>query len=87
MSLFVLDSSVAVKWALVEPGSDKALAIRDDVQKKIHEIIAPDVFASEVAHALTKAERLKIIAVGDSQKHLADVLSAGGLCSNLSCHS
>lgn len=77
MSIFVLDSSVAVKWALVEPGSAKALAFRDDVQNQVHAIIAPDVFASEVAHALTKAERQKIIPVGDSQKHLADILSAG----------
>jgi predicted nucleic acid-binding protein len=77
MSIFVLDSSVAVKWAIPEPGSSKALAFREDVRKKIHRIIAPDVFASEVAHALTKAERQKIIPVGEAQKLLPDVLLAG----------
>lgn len=77
MSLFVLDSSVAVKWALPEPGSAKALAIRDDILKQVHEVIAPDVFASEVAHALTKAERQKIIPFGEAATHLADIMDAG----------
>ena len=51
---YVLDSSVAVKWALKEAGTPKALALRDDVEQQIHEVIAPDVFVSEVAHALTR---------------------------------
>ena len=74
MSIFVLDSSVAVKWVLQEAGTAKALALRDDILHQIHEVIAPDVFVSEVAHALTKAERQKIIQIGDAQKHLADIL-------------
>jgi len=65
MSLFVLDSSIAVKWVLPEPGSDEALALQDAVRHNLHEIIAPDVFASEGAHVLTKAEPKKIISVGD----------------------
>jgi predicted nucleic acid-binding protein len=77
MSLFVLDSSVAVKWALPETGSAEALALRDDVLKNIHAIIAPEVFASEVAHALTKAERQKIIPVGEAATLLTDILDAG----------
>jgi predicted nucleic acid-binding protein len=77
MSLFVLDSSVAVKWALPEPGSAKALAFRDDVLKQIHDVVAPEVFASEVAHALTKAERQKIIPIGEAATHLIDVIDAG----------
>lgn len=55
MSLFVFDSSVAVKWILPEEHSDKALVLRDEIAQGIHQIIAPDVFASEVAHALTRA--------------------------------
>lgn len=77
MSIYVLDSSVAVKWALPEPGSAKALALRDDVLNQIHEIIAPEVFASEVAHALTKAERQKIIPVGEAATNLTDIMDAG----------
>jgi predicted nucleic acid-binding protein len=74
MSILVLDSSVAVKWVLKEAGTSKALALRDDILHQVHEVIAPDVFVSEVAHALPKAERQKIIPVGDAQKHLADIL-------------
>ena len=75
MSLFVLDSSVAVKWSLPEAGSQKALALRDDARNQIHELIAPEVFASEVAHALTRAERQKIIPVGEALTHLMDLLA------------
>ncbi len=32
MSLFVLDTSVAVKWALPEAGSVEAFALRDTVR-------------------------------------------------------
>ncbi len=63
MTPCVLDSSVAVKWALPEIGAAIALAFRDDVRNKIHEIIAPDGFPSEVPHALTKAERMKVIPI------------------------
>ena len=54
MSLYVLDSSVAVKWALPEIGAEKALACRDDVWNKIHEIIAPDVFPQKLLMHLRK---------------------------------
>jgi predicted nucleic acid-binding protein len=37
-------------------------------------LLAPDVFPVEIAHALTRAERQKRIAVGDSGPLLADVL-------------
>jgi predicted nucleic acid-binding protein len=77
MSLYVLDTSVAVKWAIPEPDSLLALAFQDDVRSGIHEIIAPDVFAEEVAHVLTKSERRKIIPVGDAVAHLYDILQNG----------
>lgn len=54
---YVLDASVAIKWALPEADSLKALALRDDYRNAIHELIAPDIFQIEVAHALTRAER------------------------------
>lgn len=74
---YVLDTSVAIKWVLPEAGSQKALVLLDDVRNQIHEIIAPDVFASEIAHVLTKAERKKIILVGDALKHVYDILQDG----------
>lgn len=53
---YVLDSSVALKWALPEPDTAKALQLRADYRNGTHELIAPDFFPIEVAHALTRAE-------------------------------
>lgn len=75
--MLVLDSSVAVKWVLPEPDSEAALAIRDAARAGAIQIIAPEVFASEVAHALTKAERQAIIPTGDASVHLFDILQNG----------
>lgn len=77
MSLFVLDSSVAVSWVIPEAATDPAIALRESVSSGRHDIIAPETFASEVAHALTKAERRKIIPEGDALKHLMDILESG----------
>ncbi len=71
---YVLDSSVALKWVLPEPLSQKARRLRDDYQKKIHELLAPEVFPAEVAHALTRAERKKLIPVGHAAGFLADIM-------------
>ncbi len=53
----VLDSNVAVKWVVPEDLSDRATLLRDDFRNSVHELIAPDCWPTEVAHALTKAER------------------------------
>jgi predicted nucleic acid-binding protein len=72
---YVLDANIALKWILAEPDSPKALQLRDDFGKGIHELIAPDIFQCEIAHALTRAERQKRIAVGQSGLFWADVMS------------
>ncbi len=72
---YVLDSNVALKWVLAEPDSAAARGLRDDFRNGVHELLAPDVFPVEVAHALTRAERQGRIAVGDSEIFLADVLT------------
>ncbi len=58
---YVLDSSVAFKWLVPEKDSDKALRLRDDFNKGIHELLAPDILPLETTHALTRAERQKRI--------------------------
>jgi predicted nucleic acid-binding protein len=63
---YVLDASVALRWVLPGPLSGKALTLRDEYLNKIHDLIAPDIFPGEAAGALTKAERQKLIAVGDA---------------------
>src|SRR6476620_1948230 len=54
---YVLDSSTAFKLAVVEIDTDKALRLRDDFARAIHELIAPDLFPIELGHSLTRAER------------------------------
>jgi predicted nucleic acid-binding protein len=71
---YVLDASVALKWVLPEPDSAKARQLRGGFQAAVHELLAPDVFPVEVGHALTRAERRGIIAVGDADRHLLNIL-------------
>ncbi len=71
----VLDASVAVYWVLRNPLQAKALKLRAEHQQNVHELIAPAHFPVEIASALTKAERQKLISVGDARWHIADVLS------------
>jgi predicted nucleic acid-binding protein len=71
---YVIDSSVAFKWVVPEPLSDKARQLRTDYENAVHELLAPDVFPIEVGHALTRAERQKRIPVGTAVPLLTDVL-------------
>ena len=71
---YVIDSSVAVKWAIPEIDTSKALQLREDLRNAVHELLAPDAFAIEVAHALTRAERQRRIMVGQSKVFLTDIL-------------
>ncbi len=72
---YVLDSCVALKWVLPEPDSAKALKLRDEYRQQIHELLAPDVFPVEAAHALARAERRKIIQPPQGSQRLLDVLN------------
>ena len=52
---YVLDSCVAIKWFLAEPDSSKAIRVLDKFNRQIHDLLAPDAFPVEVAHALSRA--------------------------------
>lgn len=54
---YVLDSNVAVQWVIPEPLAVAACRLRDEFRAVVHELIAPDCWPTETAHALTKAER------------------------------
>jgi predicted nucleic acid-binding protein len=58
---YVLDAFVGIKWVMNEIDSAKARQLRDDFRSQIHELIAPDSFPLEAAHALTKAGRRGIV--------------------------
>jgi predicted nucleic acid-binding protein len=70
----VLDSSVALKWVLPEADSAKALRLRDEYRNGLHELLAPDIFPSEIANGLVSAERQKRIRTGESAIFLNDIL-------------
>lgn len=72
---YVLDSNVALKWVLPEADDDKAIRIRDEFGRGIHEWLSPDVFPVEVAHALAKAERRGDIKQGEGAQKMADVFA------------
>ena len=71
----VLDSSVGFKWVVPEPHSDKALRLREDYRNGILELLVPDIFLVEIAHALTRAERQKRITPAQGALALADVIN------------
>jgi predicted nucleic acid-binding protein len=72
---YVLDSSVAFKWAVVEVDTVKALRLRADYQHAIHELLAPDIFPVEVAHAMTRAERQGRVSRMDGWKFWRDIMA------------
>ncbi len=71
---YVLDASVAVSSVVSRPLTSKALRLRQDYQRGIHELIAPSVFSAEAASAVTKCERQKVIPVGQALPLLDDIL-------------
>jgi len=73
---YVLDSNVALKWVLLESDSDKARQVRVDYQQQVHELLAPDVFPIEIAHALARAERRGIITPALGPMFLGGILAS-----------
>ena len=73
---YVLDSSVALKWLLPEADSAKAIRLRDEYSNGLHELLAPDIFPSEIANGPVSAKRRKRIRTGESVILLNDILSA-----------
>jgi predicted nucleic acid-binding protein len=57
----VLDSNVAIKWVLPESDTPSAVRFRNEIRRGMHEILAPDIYPVEVAHAITRAERRGVI--------------------------
>ena len=41
---YVIDASIAFKWEITEPLSDKAQKLRDDFRNAVHELLVPDLF-------------------------------------------
>lgn len=72
--IYGLDSSVGFKWLVPETDSDKALRLRDAFRAGIHDLLSPDIYPFEIAHALTRAERQGRIAAQDALQLLGGAL-------------
>jgi predicted nucleic acid-binding protein len=72
---YVIDASTGFKWSVTEPLSDKAKKLRDGFRNAVHELLAPDLFPTEVANALLVAERRGAILPGQGTLFLADILT------------
>jgi predicted nucleic acid-binding protein len=70
---YVLDSSVGLKTLLPEVDSPKAIALCKAFRRGVHELLAPDIFPVEAAHALAKAERKGLLAAGEASILLDDL--------------
>lgn len=72
---YVVDSSVAFKWVVSELGQANALRLRDELRNAVHDLLAPEVFHVEIAHALTRGERQGRITPGQALALWANVMS------------
>lgn len=72
---YVPDSGVAFKCLVPEADSDRAARLRDDYLAGTHELLAPDVFPTEVTHALTRAERQGRITPVEGAQLFRDLLT------------
>lgn len=72
---YILDFNIALKWVLAEPDSAKARQLRTEFRKATYELLSPDVFTVEMAHALTRAERQAKITIGDAIILWADIMT------------
>ena len=77
--IYVLDSAVGFKWAVIETNTPKARALRSAYVNAVHELIAPDFFPIELAHALTRAERQGRVTPPDAGVFWQDVMTTAPL--------
>jgi predicted nucleic acid-binding protein len=73
---YVIDTSVAFKWAVSEIDSDRAVRLREDFNNAIHELLAPDLFPTEIANALAVTERGGRIKPGEAALFFSDILKS-----------
>lgn len=73
--MIVVDASVAVKWFLLEPGSDAALDVLSRVDDPLH---GPDLLLVEVTSAIVRQTNQRIITREDASHATRRWMSAWG---------
>lgn len=71
----IRDANVALKTVLPEPDSHIAIHLMDEFKRGLHELLAPDIFPVEIAHALTRSERQKRTTPPDGWRFWLAVMS------------
>ena len=67
MSQLVVDSSVVVKWFVVEPYSTEARRILNDYQAGVLTLLAPDLLYAEVGNIIWKKHIFQGMTAVDAQ--------------------
>jgi predicted nucleic acid-binding protein len=66
MDKAVIDSSVAIKWFVVEPYSNDARRVLNEYQAGTLSLLAPDLIYAEVGNIVWKKQRLQGLAAADA---------------------
>src|SRR6266508_6242296 len=74
---YVIDPRVAEAWYASNPHTMKAMQLRFDFLRGIHELLAPDTFPAECAQILVDAERNGVISTGRTPRELRDMQLLG----------
>jgi predicted nucleic acid-binding protein len=72
---YVIDTSVYIKTYVLEPESGTAIRLRDDYHRGVYDLIAPDLFPTEMGNVLVILERSGKIKQGDADRFFAHFLS------------
>jgi predicted nucleic acid-binding protein len=82
MENLVVDSSVVIKWFVVEPHSTEARRLLNDYQDGNLSLLAPDLLAAEIGNIVWKKQRFQGLSAADGQLIVRGSWSG---CSALRC--
>jgi len=72
---YVIDTSVDIKTYVQEHDSGKAVRVRNEYHQGVHQIIAPDIFPTEMCNVLMILERAGKIKPGEANLFFRHFLS------------
>lgn len=73
---YVIDTSVDIKTHVQEHDSAKAIRLRNEYHHGIHDLIAPDIFPTEMCNVLLILERSGKIKTGEAELFFRQAVSA-----------
>jgi len=72
---YVIDTSVDIKTYVQEQDSGKAVRLRNEYHQSVHQLIAPDIFPTEMCNVLMILERSGKIKPGEANLFFRHFLS------------